>query len=122
MPQAAVFEDLSDDLALAGFDEGDDLHGPAALGAQKRVGLVDTLDEHRPAFANVTIAGVRLGVRLRLVVLVLIALLGAEAACLVGVVAVVADEVFALIGDVLGEFGEEVEGIEDLVVAGHPAE
>ena len=35
---------------------------------------------------------------------------------------VVADEVFALVGDVLGQFGEEVEGLEDLEVAGGTAE
>ena len=122
LPEAAVFEDLADDLTLAGFDESDDLHGPAALGAQQRVDLVDALDQHRPTLADFSTVGVRLGVGLRLVVLVLIALLGTEAACLVGVVAVVTDEVFALVGDVLGEFGEEVEGIEDLIIANHTAE
>lgn len=45
-----------------------------------------------------------------------------QAAGLVGVAAVVADQVFALVGDVLGEFGEEVQGVEDLEVAGDAAE
>ena len=44
LPEAAVFEDAADEIALAGFDEGDDLHGAAALGTQQRVGLVNALD------------------------------------------------------------------------------
>ena len=56
MPQVAVPEDLADDIALASFDEGDDLHGPAALGAEQRVGLVDAFDEHGPAAAIVVLA------------------------------------------------------------------
>ena len=48
--------------------------------------------------------------------------LGAETASLVGVVAIVADEVLALVGEVLDEFGQEVQGLEELVVAGDAAE
>ena len=48
MPQAAVFENLADEVRLMGLDEGDDLHGPAAFGAQQRVGLVDVFDENGP--------------------------------------------------------------------------
>jgi len=97
LPQAAVFEDLADDLALTGFDEGDDLHGPATppeVGAPQRVGVVHTLDEHRPDPESLSrgVGAFAVGDGLRLVVLVLIALLGAEAASFVGVVAVVADE------------------------------
>lgn len=44
-----------------------------------------------------------------------------QAAGFVGVAAVVADQVFALVGDVLGELCEEVEGVEDLEVAGDPS-
>ncbi len=46
-----MLKDLANDLVLAGFYEGDDFHGPAALGAQQRIGLVDALDEHGPAAA-----------------------------------------------------------------------
>ena len=49
-------------------------------------------------------------------------LFGTQSAGLVGVVSVVADEVLVLVGDVLGQFGEEVEGLEDLEVAGGGAE
>ncbi len=51
MPESAVFEDLADGVALVGLDEGDDLHGPAALGAEERVGLIDVLDEGGPTAA-----------------------------------------------------------------------
>jgi len=37
-PEPAVFEDLADHVALLSFDEADDLHRRAALGAPKRVG------------------------------------------------------------------------------------
>ncbi len=52
VPQAAVLEDLADDVFLAGFDEGDDLDDAAALGATQGVGLVDALDEDGPAAAG----------------------------------------------------------------------
>ena len=43
---------------------------------------------------------------------------GSQPAGLVRVPAEVADEVLVGIGDVLGEFGDEVQGVEDLEVAG----
>ena len=46
----------------------------------------------------------------------------AEAAGLVGIVAVVANQMLALVGDMLDEFREEVERLEELVVAGDAAE
>ena len=113
-----MFEDLADELAMASFDEGDNLHGPAALGAQQRVGLVDALNEHGPTLAVGGVGSCAADVGLWPIVIVLIGLFGSHAAGLVGVVAIVADEVFAMIGDVLGEFGEEVKGIEDLEIAG----
>ena len=51
MPKPAVFENLADEVHLMGFDEGDDLHGPATFRAEQRVGLVDVLDENRPTTA-----------------------------------------------------------------------
>ena len=51
MPEAAVLEDLAGDVALIGFDEGGDLRGAAALGAEQRVGLVDAVYEDGPASA-----------------------------------------------------------------------
>jgi hypothetical protein len=35
--------------------------------------------------------------------------------------AVITDEVFALVGDVLGDFGQEIEGTEDLEIAARSA-
>ncbi len=35
LPQSAVFEDHADSFVLVGLDEGDDLHGPAALEGQQ---------------------------------------------------------------------------------------
>ena len=43
VPEAAVFEDLADDVALAGLDEGDDLHGAVALRAAKWIGVASDL-------------------------------------------------------------------------------
>ena len=51
MPEVAVIEDLANDVALVGLDEGDDLHAPAAASAPQRVGMVDAIDEHGPAAA-----------------------------------------------------------------------
>jgi hypothetical protein len=44
-------------------------------------------------------------------------LFGPHASGLVGVIPIVADGVLALVGDVLEDGGEEVEGLEDLEVA-----
>ncbi len=46
--------------------------------------------------------------------------LGADAATLVRVEAEIPSEVPSGVGDVLGEFGDEVQGVEDLEIAGHP--
>ena len=43
-----MFEVPADEVCLVGLDEGDDLHGPAALGAEERVDLTDVLDEGGP--------------------------------------------------------------------------
>ena len=51
VPECAVFEDLADEVCLVGLDEGDAVHGPAALGAEERVGLIDMLDEGGPTAA-----------------------------------------------------------------------
>ncbi len=120
MPQVAVLEDLADDIALACFDDGDDHHGAAALGAEQRFGLVDAFDEHGPASAAARVeAGgfrrvARAVVTVRLCVWFGDGLFGAVAAGFVGVMAAVADEVFALVGNVLGQLGEEVERFSGL--------
>ncbi len=108
--------------------EGDDLHGAAAVGAEQWVDLVDAFDEHGPASAAARVeAGgfrrvARAVVTVRLCVWFGDGLFGAVAAGFVGVMAAVADEVFALVGNVLGEFGKEVQRFEDLEVAGDAAE
>jgi len=106
-----------------------DLHGPAAVGAQQRVGLVDTLDEHGPAAAGVVLRPRCCGLlggcgptltrrhaapspRGR----------GVTPAGLVRVAAVVAGQVLAFIRDVLGKFSQEVERLEELEVAFDAAE
>ena len=113
VPESAVFEDLADEVRLMGLDEGDDLHGPAAFGAKQRIGLVDVPDEGGPTAAvepgrfgngrlgRYSAAGlsVRTGRAGG-------GVLGEEAASLVGVAAIVADEVLALVGDMLDEFGQ----------------
>ena len=51
VPESAVFEDRADEVWLVALDEGDDLPGPAALGAEERSGLIDVLDEGCPTAA-----------------------------------------------------------------------
>ena len=43
LPEPKVLEDLPDDVLL--LDEGDDLHGAPAFGAEQRVHLVDLADQ-----------------------------------------------------------------------------
>jgi hypothetical protein len=45
-PQPAVAKDALDDVGLLAFDEADDLHGAATLGADERIDLVDAADKH----------------------------------------------------------------------------
>ena len=112
MPESAVFEDFADEVRLVGLDEGDDLHDPAALVAKQRIGLVDVLDESGPTAAVEPgrFGNDRLGrcIAARLSVRTGRAgggVSGEEAASLVGVAAIVADEVLAFVGDMLGRNG-----------------
>jgi len=135
VPEPAMLEDLAYDVALAGLDNGDDLHGPTAARATERVGVVDLFDQHGPSssverggscgrggglFAVLrkrgtgTCAGNSVPLRSQSP---FFGLLGPHAPGLVGVVAVVADGVLAGVGDVLEDRGEEVERLKDLEVA-----
>jgi len=117
-PQSAVPDNLLNDLGLMPLDESDDLHRRPALGTAKRirfVHLLDELDERRPAFAGISCRGraggnPRSGTRRQLP-------LGPLAAGLVRIPPVVAHQMGARIGYVLGDFGEEIERIEHLEVA-----
>ena len=51
MPEVAMLENFANQVVLSGLDERADLHGAAALGAAERIDLVDAFDEHRPAAA-----------------------------------------------------------------------
>lgn len=109
VPQAAVLQDLLDQIRLVGLDEGDDLHGAATVRAQQWSDLVDAFDEHRPPPGAPLVAACRDGGdgrTGRLVVgrsdlvmapagLVRTLPPGPQAPGLVGVAAVVADEVLA---------------------------
>gem|GEM_PF-4195517 len=44
---------------------------------------------------------------------------GPHAPCVMGVPAIVARQVLALVRDVLGQFGQKVEGVEDLKITGN---
>ena len=113
-------KDALDDVALAGLDEGDDLHGGAAARAAEGIDPPDALDEGGPSAAGearrgrgeligrVECVGVRGGEGLGL---------GAEAPGLVGVDAQGAGEMLAGVGDVLGDLGDEIEGVGDLEIA-----
>ena len=109
-------ENLLDHLGLVPSDEGDDLElGPTASTPQ-RIRLVNLPDQRRPAVAGLARrrqaggdAGSGAGRWSPLSPL---------AACLVRTPPVIPDQVLSRIGYVLGDFGQEVEGIEDLEVAG----
>ena len=112
-------KDLLDDVLLVGFDEGDDLHRAAALGAAERVGVVDVLDEGGPAaagFGGRERVARRQGGRFDPIRASGGGEFGSPASGLVRVVPEVANQVLALVGDVLGEFGQEVQGLEELEV------
>jgi hypothetical protein len=115
-----VAQDFFDGVGVAAWIEGGDyFHFAAALGAEQRVRVVETLDECGPVRFLADRHGRRqdrdgaAGCDGRLFLI-------ADAAALVGVPAVVADQVFTGLGDVLGEFSDEDEGFEVLEVALDP--
>ena len=108
---------------------------PPQRGHRSGFDLVDALDQHGPAVTlepgrrrdgRLFLIGCALPELVRVEPgLVRCGLFGSDAACFVGVVAVAADSAFgglAVVGDVLGEFNEEVQGLEDLKVAALAAE
>jgi len=118
-PQPKVAQDALDDVGLV--HEGDDPHLMLAMGAQERVGFPDFLDEFAPLLGRDPAElerghiddlalgrGHGFGVRL----------FEAQATHLVGVPAVVADELEAFVRDVLGDAGDEVARAEHFKIAG----
>jgi hypothetical protein len=115
-----VGEDLVNDVALGGLNEADDLHPAATSGADERIDFPHLLEEGGPAAAGKVGRG-----------LVVISLdgggvravgFGAAATGTRGIEAEIADEVPAGLGNVLGELGDEVQGLEDLEIPGDAAE
>ena len=110
-----MLQNLFDHLALIPLDERDDFHFRTTLGAAERIRLVNLLDEGRPALAGLPGAGptgrrcapLRCR-RLRL---------GPLPPLLIRLPPVIPDQVLSGIWYVLGDFGEEVQRIEDLEVA-----
>jgi hypothetical protein len=90
LPKPEAFEHFFDDLALV--DEGHNPHLALAGGADHGIGLPDFLDEVPPFF-------------------------GGNAAHLIGIPAIVAHKLKTLVGNVLGDGGNEVAGREDLKIA-----
>jgi len=103
----------------AGTEGGDELHFATAFGAEERIGVINTLDEGGPAEFPADrhgrrqpgddLAGGRGAGRLLF--------FRPEAAGFVSVPAIVADQMFAGLGDVLCEFGDEIQRFEMLEVA-----
>ena len=121
LPQPEAFEHLLDHLPFV--NEGHNTHLALAVGTDEWVGLPDFLDEV-PPFLGRNTAGLVFGHVDDLHALChlfgLFLLLGAFlalAAHLIGIPAVVAHELKALVGDVLGDGGDKVAGGEDLKVA-----
>ena len=114
MPGTQMAKDLLDDPFVV--NDGDDTHGVVADRAAERVDVPDPQDEVAPAFGGqfegrgrgeAGTANHQFRGQSTL----------AEAAHFVGVPAVVADHLGALVGDVLGDGGEEVGGGEELEIA-----
>jgi hypothetical protein len=115
-------QDLLHDVSLAALDEGDNLHFGSTFGAGQRIRLVHPPDEGGPG-RQVR----RLGLALRGAVaaglgavdldFIVCTLLGSHPAAAIGIPAVVPHQVLALVRDVLSQFGQEVEDVEDLEVA-----
>ena len=118
-PEAGMAQDGLDGGAVgAGIEGGDELHFAAAFGADERVGIINALDERGPAEffpvrggwwrhqRNSLADGRGTG-----------SFFLPEAAGFVGVPAVVADQVFTGLGNVLGEIGNEIQRCEMLKIA-----
>ncbi len=110
-PEAAVREDLLDEVGLRGLDEADDAHRCAASGTRKGKDLVDAFDEGRPASAGLPspgrgpLCGLLVDVDLRVVGRVA---LGPHASRLARVETEITSQVLSDVGDVLGELGDQV--------------
>jgi hypothetical protein len=52
-----VLKHLADHIVLVSPDDGDDLHGAAAVGAEEWIGVVNVLDEDGPAVAGKGVCG-----------------------------------------------------------------
>ena len=108
------------------FDETDDLHLTAAARALQWVDFVHSLDQHRPSGnrAGTGAVGVRLlGIQRGTVEreflrfgFVRLPLFRAGPPLPVRVPTKIANQVFALVGNVLRDFGQKVQGAEDLEV------
>ena len=114
-PQPTVPQDLLDHVALRRLDEGDDLHLAATLGTGQRVDLVHPLDEHGPGLAGAAAGRCRCG-RLARRGGGGFGPLAPQAAGLVRVPAVVADQMRALGRNVLRELRQEIQRREDLEI------
>jgi len=112
-----VGEDRVDDVGLGRFDEADDFHRETASGTSPWIDVPDTLDQGGPASAG---PGGRWRRRGPGIVRRVAVGFGSQAASLIRGEAEVAHQMLAGVGDVLGELGDEVQGVEDLEVAGDP--
>ena len=120
LPPPTVPQNLLDHLGLAPLDEADDAHRRAALGTAEGIRFVHLPDQGGPAFTGFRSRGragrcpsPHGGRSLPLVPL---------PSGLVRIPPIVPDQVFAGLGDVLRDFGQEIQGIEHLEVARGPGQ
>ena len=118
LPQPAVPQDSFDHVVLRWLDEADDLEASVAARTFKRIDVPDPFDQRCPAPAGTV--GPRRAVVVDLHDVALVGVgFGAEAAGFTGIPAEITSQVPSGVGDVLGELGDEVQGIKDLEVTGN---
>lgn len=126
-----MLEDFADHLILPSFNEGNDLHRAAAFGTYQRIDMIDALNEHGPAAAGEAVGyyvggrwgwnGRRAGDSRGLVIWRARCPRYRLAARLVGIAAIVTNEMLALVGYVLGQFRQKIQRLEHLIIARHTA-
>ena len=119
-PYTAMFEDLFDHISLAFFDETDNFHLTTAFWTFQRVNLVNALDERSPAHSALFSVGCIFVVNDNLH-----CLWGSgsgfisQSSWFIRVPAIATNEMLSFFRDMLCDFSQKIQGIENLKVSGN---
>ena len=121
LPQTAMPQNLFHDVSLTAFDETDDFHPGPTLRALQRIDFKHPFDQSGPTRSRPARFG--LGGRSCLIDkppvnlhFVARRLLGADPSAPIRIPSEISDQMFSLVRDVLREFREEIERVENLKV------